>query len=70
MNTAVLMEKAEDFALAFAYLTALVAHYAPPEDKEVQAFLGKAKQLSREVLGNAKSSTNGRESASNCLRAA
>ena len=70
INRELLVEKADEVALAFAYLYALVESYAPKSDTTVQAFLPKAKQLSQEVLGNAQGGTNGRKSASDCLRAA
>lgn len=70
VNKELLNEKADDVALAFAYLYSLVEHYAPKEDTTVQAFLPKAKRLSQEVLGNAQGGTNGRNPASDCLRAA
>ena len=70
VNRELLNEKADDIALAFAYLYSLVEHYAPKTDATVQAFLPRARQLSQEVLGNAQSGTNGRKSTSDCLRAA
>jgi len=50
---------------AFGILTALVAHYAPKDDKEVQAFLPKAWRLAKE-LHREKSSKDGRESSGDC----
>lgn len=58
-----------EFLLAFQYLLAMVKYYAPSEDFTVQAFLPRAEAMARELLQNAQSSTNGRESSGNsgCL---
>ena len=50
---------------AFALLTGLVAHYVKPEDKEVLAFLPKARRLTEELLRE-KSSKERRESGGDC----
>lgn len=58
-------EKDQDFILAFAWLVSLVKHYAPKDETTVQAFLPKAEAMAKELLHNAKSSTNRRESSGN-----